>query len=256
MTLEPFPENMIYKDADPVLANLLDSIGVQGIILVYDPQAGMIVSNDISRADKRVLPASTFKIPNSIIALEHGIVDDENTLFQWDGIPRALSVWDRDMTFREAFHSSCVPCFQEVARMINAQRMIHMLSYFGYGQMVISEDNIDMFWLEGESRISPREQLDFITRFYNQELPVSIRTHNLMKDLMVIENHDYKLSGKTGWAIRQGNNTGWFVGFAEKDQKVYFIVTCIEPSEEFNMQMFNLIRKNISVKALEQLGLI
>ncbi len=71
-----------------------------------------------------------------------------------------------------------------------------------------------------------------------------------MKDLIIIEkNDDYTLSGKTGWSIRNGNNNGWFVGYIEKGDKIYYFATNIIPSKEFNMNMFAKIRQKITIKA-------
>jgi beta-lactamase class D len=135
--------------------------------------------------------------------------------------------------------------------------MNEWLLKFGYGNMLVSPENIDVFWLEGESRITPFEQIDFLRRFYFKELPISERTHNIMKGLMVIESHDdWTLSGKTGWAIREGNNNGWFVGYLEKDNEVFFIATCIQPTEDFNMDMFNIIRRQLSMEAFRIMGII
>ena len=80
-------------------------------------------SNDFKWANAGRLPASTFKIPNSIIALETGVVENDSTLFEWDGIERSIKNWNQDLLFREAFHFSCVPCYQKVAREISEKRM-------------------------------------------------------------------------------------------------------------------------------------
>jgi len=55
------------------------------------------------------MPASTFKIVNSIIALETGVVENDSTMFKWNGEKRRLPIWEQDLTFRDAFHFSCVP---------------------------------------------------------------------------------------------------------------------------------------------------
>jgi beta-lactamase class D len=78
-----------------------------------------------------------------------------------------------------------------------------------------------------------------------------------MKRMMVIEvNDNFKLSGKTGWSIRNGNNNGWFIGYIEYQNKAYFFATNIEPKEQFEMDMFSMIRKDVTYKALEQMKLI
>jgi beta-lactamase class D len=233
---------------------ILDSSNVTGTILIYDHLNNIYYSNDFERCSLGHLPASTFKIPNSIIALETGVVEDDSTLFRWDGQKRRLSIWEQDLIFRDAFHKSCVPCYQEIARKIGAQRMQEYLSKLDYGEMVVDSATIDVFWLEGHSKISPFQQVDFLQRFYNSKLPISSRTEDIMKKLMVIEeNEDYKLSGKTGWSVRNGNNNGWFVGYLEKRPDVYFFATNIDPSTEFNMDLFPMIRKDITLAALFRL---
>ena len=224
---------------------------------MYDAQEDLFHSNNFTWCEKGFLPASTFKIPNTIIALETGVAEDENTLFTWDGQKRSMPVWEQDLTLREAFHFSCVPCYQEIARKIGPEHMNEWLAKLNYGKMLVSPENIDVFWLEGESRITPFEQIDFLRRYYFKELPVSERTRNIMKNLMVIESQDnWALSGKTGWAIREGNNTGWFVGYLEKGNEVFFIATCIQPTDNFNMDMFNIIRRQLSMEALRIMGII
>jgi beta-lactamase class D len=231
---------------------ILDSAGVEGVILVFDSNANSFYSNDFEKCSLGHLPASTFKIPNSIIALETGVIDSDSTLIPWDGQPRRLPQWEKDLYFREAFHVSCVPCYQEIARKIGVQRMQENLEKLGYGDMVVDSSTIDLFWLEGESMISPFQQVDFLRRFFRAELPISSRTYSIMKRLMVIEESDSaRLSGKTGWSIRNGNNNGWFVGYLETGGNVVFIATNIDPKAEFNMDMFAVIRKEISMKAIK-----
>lgn len=237
--------------------HLLDSAGVKGAILVYDHHQNTFFSNDFQWATKGQLPASTFKIPNSLIALETGIVQNDSTLFEWDGEPRRNKNWEQDLVFREAFQLSCVPCYQEIARKIGPKRMKDYLNRFDYGQMQVDSSNIDLFWLEGNSRITPFQQIDFLRRFYEASLPVSERTNRLMKQIMIIdESENYRLSGKTGWSIRRDIDNGWFVGFIEKKDKVYYFATNVEPQASFDMKNFPSIRTKLTLEALNKLGVI
>lgn len=237
--------------------SILDHADVKGSILIYDFQKKIYHSNDFAWANTGKLPASTFKIANSIIALETGVVENDSTLFKWNGQQRGLKVWEQDLIFREAFHLSCVPCYQDVARRIGSERMNYYLSKLEYGNMNVDSVNVDMFWLEGKSKISQFQQIDFLKRFYEKKLLISSRTQSLMKGLMVIqENEDYKLSGKTGWSIRDGNNNGWFVGFVETEKGTYFFTANVEPVGEFNQNSFIKARKEVVHKALEQLEII
>lgn len=234
------------------LQALFDSAKVTGATVVFDPGAMVFYSNDFDRCRKGYLPASTFKIPNSLIALETGIVENESTVFEWDGKKRRLKTWERDLTFREAFHASCVPCYQEIARKVGADTMRKYLDLFHYGDMVFDSSTIDLFWLEGNSRITAFGQIDFLKDFYEEKLPLSAHTYSVMKNLIVIEKNDrYTLSGKTGWAIRNENNLGWFVGYIESAKGVRFFATNLEPGPGFNMDEFTRIRAEITMKALE-----
>jgi beta-lactamase class D len=239
------------------LQNIIDSSNVSGSILIFNLQTNTYYSNDFEWANAGHLPASTFKVPNSIIALETGVVENDSTIFKWDGEQRRLPIWDQDLTFREAFHYSCVPCYQEIARKVGVSRMKEFISRFDYGKMIIDTNSIDVFWLEGDSKVTQFEQIDFLKKFYLNELNLSERTNGIMRRLMIIEtNEKYTLSGKTGWSIRNDNNNGWFVGYLEKEDEVYFFAVNIIPNQEFNMKMFAMIRKEIAMKAFEFIGII
>lgn len=241
----------------PEFQTIIDSANVVGSILIYDSEGDKFYSNDFNWAKNGKLPASTFKIPNSIIALETGTVENDSTLFKWNGEKRRLRDWEQDLIFRDAFHFSCVPCYQEIARKIGVENMTEYLNKLVYGDMKVDSANIDLFWLEGDSRISQFQQIDFLKRFYQSELPISERSETIMKRMIVIEENDnYRLSGKTGWSIRNGNNNGWFVGYLETRNKTYFFATNVEPEQQFDMDMFPMIRKDLTFKAFEHLGII
>lgn len=236
---------------------ILDSANVKGSVLIFDLKDNYYYSNDFEWTKQGNLPASTFKIANSIIALETGIIENEGKLFKWNGEKRRLKNWEQDLTFKEAFHFSCVPCYQEVARKIGSEKMSEYLDKFEYGNMEVDSTNIDLFWLEGASRISQFQQINFLKRFYTSELPVSKRTETIMKRMIIIEEKEaYNLSGKTGWSIRNGNNNGWFVGYVESQNRTYFFATNVEPKKQFAMNMFPMIRKSVTYKALEQIAII
>ncbi len=239
------------------IQSVIDSSEVVGSVLIYDFQNGTYYSNNFNWAKKGKLPASTFKIVNSIIALETGIVKDASTIFKWDGNKRWLKQWEQDLSLRDAFHYSCVPCFQDVARNIGEKRMNEYLNILEYDNMKIDSNSVDLFWLEGDSRISQFQQIDFLKRFYESKLPISRRTEVIMKRMMVIEDNDnYRLSGKTGWSNSTGTDNGWFVGYVELGIETYFFATNIEPKEKCNMDKFPMIRKTITFEAFNKLDII
>ncbi len=241
----------------PEFQIIMDSANVDGAILIYDLEGDTYYSNNFIWTKNGHLPASTFKIPNSIIALETGTVENDSTLFKWNGEKRRLRNWEQDLNFSDAFHFSCVPCYQEIARKIGVKNMTESLEKLDFGNMKVDSTNMDVFWLEGESRINQFQQIDFLQRFYLSELPISERTEAILKRMIVLEENDeYKLSGKTGWSIRNGNNNGWFVGYIESHNNTYFFATNVAPKEQFDMDMFPMIRKEVTFRAFEQLKII
>ncbi|MEM8906806.1 MAG: class D beta-lactamase [Bacteroidota bacterium] len=237
--------------------SIMDQAQLAGSILIYDAQNDTYYSNDFAWAQQGQLPASTYKIPHTMIALETGVVESDRSVFTWDGQPRAIKAWEQDLNLRDAFQVSCVPCYQEVAKKIGVQNMNHYLQAFNYGHIQVDSSNLDHFWLVGGARISPFEQIDFLRRFYTRQLPISPRTDQLMRQIAWIETTEsYRISGKTGWSTDQNQNNGWFVGFLEKEERVYYFATNIKPSQTFDRQRFIQGRTTITYQALNALGLI
>jgi beta-lactamase class D len=240
----------------PEFGKILDSLKVKGAILIYDVKNKTYYSNDFAWAKMGIIPASTFKIPNSIIALETGVIKNDSAVFKWDGEKRRFKKWEQDLTFKEAFQASCVPCYQEVARKIGVKRMKSNLKKLNYNGMVFDTLTIDDFWLQGKSKISQVQQTDFLERLYFSKLPISKRTENILKDIMIIEKTEsYTLSGKTGWGMRNEIDNGWLVGYLETNNSVYFFATNVE-KKNATMDEFPTIRLNSTKEAFRQLKLI
>ena len=236
---------------------ILDSTNLDGVILVYDSRNDKYYSNSFEKAKEGHLPASTFKIANSIIGLETRVIKSENSIFKWNGEKRYLSVWEKDLNLNQAFQLSCVPCFQDVARKIGIARMKDYLKKLGYGEMEVGTNSLDVFWLEGNSKISPFQQIDFLKRFYFSELPITETTYQIVKNILMIKtNEKYILSGKTGWSTRNGIDNGWFVGYVESNKNIYFFATNISPGKDFNMKLFASIRKKVTMESLNKINVL
>ncbi|MDX2443771.1 MAG: class D beta-lactamase [Bacteroidales bacterium] len=241
----------------PKIQQIIDSANVKGSVLIFNPQTDVYYSNDFEWAQIGKLPASTFKVPNSIIALETGIIESDSTILKWDGEKRNLARWEKDLSFRDAFQLSCVPCYQDIARNIGVERMIENLDKLGYDGMKLDSNSIDRFWLVGSSSINQFQQIDFLSRFYNNKLPISQQTHSIMKRMMQIDKTmEYTLSGKTGWSYYKETDNGWFVGYIEKEDNVFYFATNIEPGDGFNMDLFPLIRQKITMEVMGRLEII
>ena len=155
-----YPRSEIRED----LARHFTDAGTAGTFVGYKVDDYLVIASDKDRSGEAKLPASTFKIPNSVIALETGVVGDpDKDVFKWDGVTRSIEAWNNDHTMRSAIAVSAVPVYQEIARRIGAERMQKYVDLFEYGNRDIG-GGIDQFWLTGNLRIDPVQQVDFVDR--------------------------------------------------------------------------------------------
>jgi beta-lactamase class D len=190
-----------------------------GTFVGYKVDDYLVIASDRNRSGEAMLPASTFKIPNSLIALETGVVGDpDKDIFKWDGVVRSIEGWNRDHTMRSAIAASAVPVYQEIARRIGAERMQKYLDLFEYGNRDIG-GGIDQFWLTGNLRIDPVQQVDFVDRLRRGVLPVSKRSQDLVRDILPVTRvGDVVIRAKSGLLGAEIGkpSLGWLVGWAEK----------------------------------------
>ncbi|HEX5810372.1 MAG TPA: class D beta-lactamase [Anaerolineales bacterium] len=201
--------------------------GFSGAFVLYDLEKDRYIRYHPEQCVERLLPASTFKIMNSLIGLETGVVVDENYVIRWDGTQYEIAAWNQDHTLRTAMQNSVVWYHQELARRVGKERIEQYIETVGYGNQDISGEN-GPFWLNGALRISPDEQVEFLKRLYQGDLPFSERSMSIVRDIIVLEKTDqYQLSGKTGSGLMDGLDVGWFVGFVEEENNVFFFAANI-----------------------------
>ncbi|MGH2564210.1 MAG: class D beta-lactamase [Ginsengibacter sp.] len=237
------------------LKKYFDSAHVDGCFSLLDNSSGSITVYNMKLDTQRILPASTFKIVNSLIGLQTGKITDEKMVIKWDSIVRSNPDWNKDLTMEEAFKVSAVPYYQEVARRIGRDTMQLWIDSLHYGNMNISGPT-DSFWLNNTLKISPDEQLGLASRLYFEKLPFNKRAQQIVSDVMLQEDNTlYKLSYKTGWGSdEQKNSVGWVVGWIEENRHVYFFVTLIK-SPDRNIDMVH-VRMNITKGILKELGFL
>lgn len=142
-----------------------------GCFVLLDLDGGEPLVAGEQSCDERTIPASTFKVPHALIALDTGVVTDPEATVAWDGRKYWLDSWNRDHNLRTAIYESVVWFFQGTARAIGRERMRDYLRAFDYGDAEV-EGPIDGFWLEGGSLgVSPRETLRFWADLYRDRLP-------------------------------------------------------------------------------------
>lgn len=204
----------------PEVARLFDEAGADGTFVVLDAAAQRLVGHDRARARKRFVPASTFKIPNTLIGLSVGAVKDVDEVLPYGGKPQPVKAWEQDMSLREAIRVSNVPVYRELARRIGLERMREAVARLDYGNAEVGSI-VDNFWLRGPLGISAVEQAQFLARLAAGALPFPRDLQARVRELVRLEAQDGAvLYGKTGW--EQGNpGIGWWVGWVEKEGRAY-----------------------------------
>jgi bla regulator protein BlaR1 len=205
--------------------------GFTGTFVMYDQLNDSYVVYNEQQSKKRLSPCSTFKIYNSLIGLETGVLDLEDvyTLFKWNGTKYDFPYWNHDHTLASATQESVVWYFQELASRIGMERMQTYIDKIGYGNQDIS-GGLTKFWLGSSLEISAIEQVDLLNKLYAGQLPFSPDIVSVVKKNITLSDKDgIRFMGKTGSAFPNGKwTTGWFVGCVEKEGRRYIFATNIQ----------------------------
>ena len=238
----------------PDLGRHFRELGLEGSILIYDSNNNRTYEHNPQRNATAMTPASTFKIFNAMVALETGVIADDVAVLTWDGIQRDVAAWNHDTNLRQAFKDSTVWFYQVLARKAGRERMQQFIDRVGYGNRQIgTAQDSDRFWLQGPLQITPKEQIEFLQRLHRGDLPFSQRTMDLVKDIMVREQTPgYTLRGKTGWLNSTKPEVGWFVGYLEQNNNLYFFATTIDMRKPEDAPS----RIEITRRSLKDLGLL
>jgi beta-lactamase class D len=244
------------------LSALVRSEGVDpdtSALLVVRLQDGEQWTSGGERIDQRYPPASTSKIPHTLIALETGFAEGPDTVFEWDGKERTFDFWNRDQTLLSAYRFSAVWVYQCMTQTLGYETMSKWIGRLDYGNASIgTPDDLTTYWLLGPLETTAREQIEFLTRLATDDLPFSADTLQTGKQVMQADQgEDWVLYAKTGWrADGQNVDIGWYVGWLEQDrgsgQETYVFA--------FNMDLVTADdrerRKTVVRAALIHLGLM
>ncbi len=223
---------------DNSLGNYFTQNKVEGCFALFNNGTGQFTVYNLKRyRDSLFLPASTFKIVNSLIGLQTGKISSDSMVIKWDGVVRPIPEWNKDLNMYQAFRVSAVPYYQEVARRIGKDTMQFWLDSLSYGTKKIIGP-VDSFWLNNTLKIRPDEELGLVKRLYFNQLPFYHYNQEIVKRAMLFEDKPaYKLSYKTGMGKKEnGNMVGWIVGWIEENKHPYFFVLNLE-SKDPNVDM-------------------
>jgi beta-lactamase class D len=248
-------------EVDNSLKKYFDENKVDGCFSILDNGTGRFTVYNLARwRDSTYLPASTFKIVNSLVGLQTGKITSDSMVIKWDSVVRRPE-WNKDLTMYEAFRVSAVPYFQEVARRIGKDTMEFWLDTLGYaaGKKDTAyriRTRIDEFWLDNSLKITPAENQGLVEKLYFYQLPFFRTYQDMVKRAMLFENNtNYRLAYKTGWGYtEQGHALGWVTGWVEENNHPYFFVLNIESADhDFDMAA---TRMKMLKDILKQLGFL
>lgn len=236
------------KNEIPLLFNYAQT---QAVFVTYDGTHLKRYGNDLNRAKTSYIPASTFKMLNALIGLQHGKATNTE-IFKWNGEKRSFPIWEKDMTLAEAMQVSAVPVYQELARRIGLDLMSQEVKRVGFGNTQIGQQ-VDNFWLVGPLKITPEQEAKFAYQLAKKTLPFDDAVQQQVKDMLYVERRgDSKLYAKSGWGMDVEPQVGWYTGWVEQPngQITAFALnmhmqTGDDPAE----------RKQMTLSILDKLGL-
>ncbi len=243
---------VIAQNEDSTLSSIFAEYGSEGTLLLVSNDNQKSFAHNTKRSQERFTAASTFKIPNTLIALECGAVKDENQIIPWDSVDQGMPEWNKDQSLSSALPVSCVWFYQELAKRVGKDKYKEYLAKLNYGNETVGLD-VTTFWLDGSLKISAAEQIDFLKKIYANELPFSLKHLRILKKIMIVEQDlSYIIRAKTGMAVSCDPKVGWFTGYVETAEAVWFFALNMDIKTPEDLKL----RKEIVIEALKKKGII
>jgi beta-lactamase class D/D-alanyl-D-alanine dipeptidase len=241
------PKTIAYAEIkeDPKLKKSFDTAGVTGGIYIYDLKKNKYTIYDRRRMDTGFVPASSSKIFHSLIFLESDAVKDENEVIKWDGVKRWVEAWNQDQTLKSALKVSAAWAFVEMSKRAGRETMQKYYDEAGYGNRS-TEGFGEAYWVNGKLRVTPRQQIEFLVKLHQNKLPFSPHALATVKDIIVSEKNDsYTMRGKTGWSTDFDPQVGWWIGYVENKNGVYFFATELDIKKDADAEKRKLITNEV-----------
>lgn len=228
------------------IKNSLDACHTKGAVVIYDAKLDKKIEYIKYQGEKETLPASTFKIMHSLIALDRGVATPQ-TVFKWDGVKRRMHQWNQDLNIAKAFSYSAIWVYEKIKEQIPNSVYKRYLEWIGYGNGDTTHGSHNNFWVRGGFKVTLDDQINLLKGLYNETLPFSINTMNFVKSIML--SNDDKLGivySKTGWTKQDGKQIGWWVGYIEHKHTPLFFATRLIAEDTVEMRPFLECRKSIT----------
>jgi len=119
--------------------------------------------------------------------------------------------------------------FQDIDAQVGVEELTSYYTQLSYGNHDLSRGTTD-YWMESSLLISPVEQVELLTDFYqNDTIFKSEHVDTLKSILRLSEKDGAVLSGKTGTGSVNGKViNGWFIGYVENNGHTFIFATNIQ----------------------------
>lgn len=240
-------------------------VQTESCFVLYDEQSRRVTRNPSTACATRATPASTFKIPHALAALDAGVIGGADERFAYDGAAHETARWRHDHDLRTAMRDSVVWYFQRLAERLGATREQHYVEAFDYGNRD-ARGPLTSFWLGNSLQISPDEQLAFLQRFFGGKLPVKDSAVRTVREILVQPSgHIVSALGaqplgdawpvgttvyaKTGRGADGNRRVAWLVGRITRGDRAWLFVSCVlgsnDPQAAVALAATRLARANV-----------
>lgn len=258
--LMPLPALAQETEERPDLEALFAAAGTKGTLVVHDYKTDKLFVTGKARSEQPYSPSSTFKIPNTLIALRVGaivgmdeVVSPPTEPFLVRGKPFLPEACTRPVTVAAALQNSCIPAYQDIAGRIGVVQYNEFLVRMNYAPASITAANLKDFWLTGAIALSARDQVAFLDRMIAGRVPIQpAHIEAMWAALAAGESEKGQMFAKTGYVFTSTPDVGWYVGWIRKDGEA---VATFALNLDITAPEHARARREIALKALGALGL-
>lgn len=199
-----------------------------GCFVLYNRHDDSWKIYNIEHATTRTSPDSTYKIYSALFGLEENIITPKNSLIHWNKKRYIFNAWNKDHNLYTAMDSSVNWYFQTIDNELGKSNIKKYIDKINYGNRNV-HDALASYWMESTLKISPIEQVELLSKVYNNKFDFKQNNINTVKQAICLSSSgNGNFYGKTGTGRVNGQDiNGWFIGFIETSNNTYYFATNI-----------------------------
>lgn len=217
------------------------SRNVKGGIVIRNEEGNYYASNNELEPNRYYPPAATFNMFNYLLVKYYQDKNQLTDVLPWDGVKRHFFNevqldWNKNTNVNEAFLTNNDWYFQEYLNKLPQKYVSNVLEQIKYTNSSWNNE-IPYYWQFGGLLCSSDQQISFLKKLRNNELPFNTNHQKELIELMKVSSKGgLDLYGIDGHTVYLGERVEWFIGFLEKDSKRYYfsIRTYFSIEEEWN----------------------